>query len=170
MKNSLAAIATAAALSSLFTLNAAAEVTRLEITSTQPYGNFRAGNYSIIQATLHGQLSPTEKIPGLDKAPLNAAGQVDYSTKLVLMMPTDPSRGNGALLIDVPNRGKAYANALYNSPRDEPFQSGTFEQGTGFLQDNGFSIAERSAATALAVSRACSRLIASGMISGWSRM
>ena len=142
MKYSLASMTTAAVLSSLFTFNAAAEITRLEITSTQPYGNFRAGSYSIIQATLHGQLSPTEKIPGLDKAPLNAAGQVDYSTKLVLMMPTDPSRGNGSLLVDVPNRGKAYANALYNSPRDEPFQSGTFEQGTGFLQDHGFSIAE----------------------------
>jgi hypothetical protein len=142
MKYSLARITTAAVLSSLFTFNVAAEITRLEITSTQPYGTFRAGNYSILQATLHGQLSPTEKIPGLDKAPLNAAGQVDYSTKLVLMMPTDPSRGNGSLLVDVPNRGKAYANALYNSPRDEPFQSGTFEQGTGFLQDHGFSIAE----------------------------
>lgn len=142
MKNSFAAIATVAALSSLFTLNAAAEITRLEITSTQPYGTFRAGYYTIIQATLHGQLSPTEQIPGLDKAPLNAAGKVDYSTKLVLTIPTDKSRGNGALLIDVPNRGKAYANALYNSPRDEPFQSGTFEHGTGFLQDYGFSIAE----------------------------
>jgi hypothetical protein len=142
MKTSIARLAVATALSSLISFHAAAEITRLEITSTQPYGTFRAGNYTLIQATLHGQLSSTEKIPGLDKAPLNAAGQVDYSTKLVLMMPTDPSRGNGALLVDVPNRGKAYANALYNSPRDEPFQSGTFEQGTGFLQDNGFSIAE----------------------------
>jgi len=142
MKNSLTSLATVATLSALFAFNAAAEITRLEIISTQPYGTFRAGNYSIIQATLHGQLSPTEKIPGLDKVQLNAAGQVDYSTKLVVMMPTEPSRGNGALLVDVPNRGKAYANALYNSPRDEPFQSGTFEQGTGFLQDNGFSIAE----------------------------
>ncbi|MEI8399202.1 MAG: alpha/beta hydrolase domain-containing protein [Alcaligenaceae bacterium] len=142
MKNSLAKIATATALSTLVSFNAAAEITRLEITSTQPYGTFRAGDYTIIQATLHGQLSPTEQIPGLDKAPLNALGKVDYSTKLVLTMPTDKSRGNGALLVDVPNRGKAYANALYNSPRDEPFQSGTFEQGTGFLQDNGFSIAE----------------------------
>ena len=142
MKKSIARLAAATALSSLFSFHAAAEITRLEITSTQPYGTFRAGNYTLIQATLHGQLSSTEKIPGLDKAPLNAAGQVDYSTKLVLMMPTDPSRGNGALLVDVPNRGKAYANALYNSPRGEPFQSGTFEQGNGFLQDNGFSIAE----------------------------
>jgi len=44
--------------------------------------------------------------------------------------------------VDVPNRGRAYAQALYNSPREAPFMSGTFEQGTGFLQDNGFSVAE----------------------------
>jgi hypothetical protein len=142
MKKSIKCLAATAALSSLFSFHAAAEITRLEITSTQPYGTFRSGSYNIIHATLYGQLSPKEKIPGLEKAPLNEAGQVEYSTKLVLTIPTDKSRGNGALLIDVPNRGKAYASALYNSPRDEPFQSGTFEQGTGFLQDNGFSVAE----------------------------
>jgi hypothetical protein len=42
----------------------------------------------------------------------------------------------------VPNRGPAYAQALYNSPRDEPFVSGTFEHGIGFLEDYGYSIAE----------------------------
>ena len=84
----------------LFSCNAAAEITRLEITSTQPYGTFRSGAYTIMQATLHGQLSPTEKIPGLDQAPLNASGKVEYSTKLVLTMPSDKTRGNGALLVD----------------------------------------------------------------------
>ncbi len=29
--------------------------------------------------------------------------------------------GNGALLVDVPNRGHVYAQALYNSPREAPF-------------------------------------------------
>jgi alpha/beta hydrolase family protein len=57
-------------------------------------------------------------------------------------MPAAPGAGNGALLVDVPNRGRAYAEALYNSPRDVPFLSGTLEQGTGFLQDHGFTIAE----------------------------
>jgi hypothetical protein len=47
MTNSLARIATVAALSSLLSFHAAAEITRLEITSTQPYGTFRAGNYTI---------------------------------------------------------------------------------------------------------------------------
>ena len=56
--------------------------------------------------------------------------------------PADPAAGNGALLVDVPNRGNAYANALYNSPRTVPMQSGNLEPGTGFLEDRGYAVAE----------------------------
>jgi hypothetical protein len=121
---------------------ARAELTRLDITSQQPFGTFRAGSYVISQGRLYGELSPRESIPGIDKAKRNARGMVEYSARIVLITPEVPSRGNGTLLLDIPNRGNAYAQALYNSPRDEPFQSGTFEQGTGFLQDHGFSVAE----------------------------
>ena len=119
-----------------------AEVTRLDISSTQPYGSFRTGDYVLLQGKVHGDLSPQEAIPGLDQAARNVRGRVDYAARIVLIMPVDPRRGNGTLLVDVPNRGKAYAHALYNSPRNEPFQSGSFEQGTGFLQDQGYSVAE----------------------------
>lgn len=121
---------------------AIAEVTRLEFTSKQPYGTFRTGNYIIWQGRIHGDLSPQEAIPGIDKAKRNERGRVPYSAKIILYMPDKPSEGNGSLLVDVPNRGNAYAEALYNSPRDVPFLSGTLEQGTGFLQDHGFSVAE----------------------------
>jgi len=119
-----------------------AEVTRLEIASKQPYGSFRSGDYVIWQGKVHGDLSPQEPIPGLDKVMRNARARIDYSARIVLIIPSERGNGNGALLVDVPNRGRAYSHALYNSPRDEPFQSGTFEQGTGFLQDYGFSVAE----------------------------
>jgi hypothetical protein len=119
-----------------------AEITRLEITSKQPYGTFRTGDYVMWQGKVHGELSPQEPIPGLDKASRNARGRVDYAARIVLVMPGETGRGNGTLLVDVPNRGKAYAQALYNSPRDEPFVSGTFEHGIGFLQDYGYSVAE----------------------------
>ena len=119
-----------------------AELTRLDIASQQPFGSFRAGNYVVSQGQIHGELSPQESIPGIDKAKRNVRGMVEYSARIVLITPEVPSRGNGTLLVDIPNRGRAYAQALYNSPRDEPFQSGTFEHGTGFLQDNGFSVAE----------------------------
>jgi hypothetical protein len=121
---------------------AIAEVTRIEFTSKQPYGTFRVGDYVIWQGRIHGDLSPQEAIPGLDKAARNDRGRVAYSAKLILIMPAAPLAGNGALLVDVPNRGRAYAEALYNSPRDVPFLSGTLEQGTGFLQDQGFAVAE----------------------------
>ena len=121
---------------------ASAEVTRLEFTSKQPYGTFAAGDYVIWQGRLHGDLSPQEAIPGIDKAARNERGRVAYAANIILIMPAASGAGNGALLVDVPNRGRAYAEALYNSPRDTPFLSGTLEQGTGFLQDQGFAIAE----------------------------
>ena len=122
---------------------ALAKVTRLEITSKRPYGSFHAGDYVRWNGRIVGELSPAaETIPDLDKAARNANGMVAYSTRIILFMPADPSKGNGALLVDVPNRGHPYAEALYNSPRDVPFESGTLSPGTGFLEDHGFSIAE----------------------------
>ena len=120
---------------------ATAEVTRIEVTSKQPYGTFRTVEYVIWQGRIHGDLSPQEAIQGIDKAARNDRGRVAYSAKIILIMPANRG-GNGALLVDVPNRGRAYAEALYNSPRDVPFLSGTLEQGTGFLQDHGFTVAE----------------------------
>ncbi len=143
MLSRLAGFAATLLLSVLAALGPAnAEVSRLEIASKQPYGSFRSGDYVIWQGKIHGDLSPREPIPGLDKATRNARGRVDYSARVVLIIPAEQGRGNGTLLVDVPNRGRAYAQGLYNSPRDEPFQAGTFEQGTGFLQDNGYSVAE----------------------------
>lgn len=119
-----------------------AEVTRIEFTSKQAYGTFRAGDYVIWQGRIQGDLSPQEAIPGIDKAARNDRARIAYAAKIVLLMPALPGAGNGALLVDVPNRGGAYAEALYNSPRNAPFLSGTLEQGTGFLQDHGFTVAE----------------------------
>jgi len=121
---------------------AAAEVVRLEITSKQPYGTFRPGDYVLWKGRVHGELAPTEKIPDLDKAETNERGKVEYAADVMLLMPADPAKGNGALLVDVPNRGRVYGIALYNGPRGEPFNSGNIQQGTGFLEDRGFSLAE----------------------------
>ena len=119
-----------------------AKVTRLEITAKQPYGSFKAGDYVRWDGRVIGELPPGDNIPDLDKAARNAGGMVDYSARIVLFLPADPAAGNGALLVDVPNRGHAYANALYNSPRGLPSQSGNLEPGTGFIEDRGYAIAE----------------------------
>jgi hypothetical protein len=120
-----------------------AKVTRLEITSSQPYGVFRGGEYVRLDGRVVGALSPSEGgIPDLDKAGRDANGQVGYSARIILFLPSGRATGNGALLVDVPNRGKPYAQALYNSPRGLPMQSGNLDPGTGFLEDQGFAIAE----------------------------
>src|ERR1700761_1633267 len=121
---------------------AAAKVTKLEISSKDDFGTFKPGDYVWWQGRISGELSPSEKIPDLEKAAKNARGMVEYSAKISLMFPKNPKSGNGTLLVDIPNRGRVYAQALYNSPRDEPFESGTNEVGTGFLQDHGFATAE----------------------------
>jgi hypothetical protein len=102
---------------------ALAKVTRFEITSKQPAGSFRSGDYVRWDGRIHGELSPAaETIADLDKPARNARGNVEYAARIMLFMPV--AGGNGALLVDVPNRGHAYARALYNSPRGLPFQSG----------------------------------------------
>ena len=106
---------------------AQAKVTKLEITSTQPYGSFRAGDYLRLDGR---ELAPNDGgIPDLEKPARNARGMVEYRARVILFVPATPGSGNGALLVDVPNRGNAYANALYNSPRDLPSQSGNLEPG-----------------------------------------
>ena len=125
-----------------FPVLAEAEVTKLEITSKQSYGTFRPGEFEFWEGRIFGELRSTEKIPDIEKAPRNADGRVEYSAKISLIFPRNPKSGNGVLLVDIPNRGRPYAQALYNSPRDEPFEAGTTEVGTGFLQDRGFAVAE----------------------------
>jgi hypothetical protein len=115
-----------------------ARVTAIDFTSKKPYGTFRGGDYVVWEGRVRGELAPGESIPDLDKPARNARGMVEYSSRIMLFMPSDPSKANGTLLVDIPNRGNAYSRALYNSPRDEPYLAGNIQQGTGFLEDRGF--------------------------------
>jgi hypothetical protein len=117
---------------------AEAKITKLEIDTKQSYGTFRAGEFVRWDGRVVGELRPTEKIPDIDKAPRNADGLVEYSAKISLIFPGNPKAGNGTLLVDIPNRGRPYAQGLYNSPRDEPFEAGTFEVGPDSCRTTGF--------------------------------
>jgi hypothetical protein len=118
-----------------------AEITGITVSSVRPYGEFSPGKYVLIEGEARGALSPTEAIPGVDKAPRNAAGLVEYRTPVTLIIPESPRAGNGALLLDVPNRGRPISRGLYNSPRTRPILVGSLDQGTGFLENRGYSIA-----------------------------
>lgn len=128
----------AGALAAAFSATAVrAEIVELRIVSVKPYGEFATGKYVQMEAEAHGALDPAEPIPGLDKAPRDAQGRVEYRTPVTLILP-ESRKGNGALLVDVPNRGRAISHGLYNSPRDRPVVVGTVDQGLGVLENRGY--------------------------------
>jgi Alpha/beta hydrolase domain len=139
---SLAVVVCAAGALTQVSCGANAKVTHVEKISTAPYGNFRSGEFVRWDVRVSGELSPTaEPIPDFDKATRNSQGMVEYATRVTLIMPVDALRGNGALLLDVPNRGRAISLSLFNSPRNVLVPLGSFDQGAGFLQDAGYTVA-----------------------------
>jgi hypothetical protein len=102
-----------------FSFDAIAKVVRMERISVAPYGNFKPGEFVRWDVRVFGELSPSaEPIPDLDKAARNSRGMVEYATRTTLIMPVEALRGNGALLLDVPNRGRPISLSLFNSPRN----------------------------------------------------
>ena len=128
------------ALFAVFPASSRAEITRIEIQTAQPYGDFATGKYVRLEGEALGVLSPREAIPDLDKVPRNGAGLVEYRTRVTLLMPESPRNGNGALVVELPNRGRAISHAFYNSPRSRPILPGSLDEGTGFLQNRGYSV------------------------------
>ena len=137
MKRSFGACVVVGALGAL---SAHAEIVEWRVLSVKPYGQFATGKYLQMEAEARGELDPSEPIPGLDKSARNSAGRVEYHTPVTLILP-ESRRGNGALLVDVPNRGRPISHALYNSPRDRPIAVGSLDQGLGLLENRGYSIA-----------------------------
>jgi hypothetical protein len=83
---------------------AAAQVTRLEITSREV-----TGSYERIKGLAHGEVDAADRrnriIQDLDLAPRNARGRVEYVATFALTRPADPARLSGVLMYSVVNRG-----------------------------------------------------------------
>ena len=92
---------------------AAAEVTRVEITSKRDVAAGRVfgsvGPYERLSGKIHFAVDPGNRrnqvIADIDKSPKNSAGMVEMSADLVIFKPRDPARGNGVALFDIVNRG-----------------------------------------------------------------
>jgi len=122
------------------TMPATAAITELSIRETKPYGTFAAGKFVRIEGEARGSLAPTEPIADIEKAARDSKGRVPYRTQFTMIIPEAPTPGNGALLVDVVNRGRAVTHMFYNSPRERPLPPGNLDPGTGFLQNRGFSL------------------------------
>jgi hypothetical protein len=84
-------------------------------------------------------------IVGLDKAPRNARGMVEYETDIYMLRPSDPKKGSGTLLYEVNNRGRKFLiNWLQDSAKvtqavaNDPTTSE--DLGNNFAFDRGYTM------------------------------
>jgi sugar lactone lactonase YvrE len=128
--------------------SASGECIELKIVKREPF----AGGMSF------GDVGPYERIVGiakfavdpkhprnsviidLDKAPLNKEGKVEFQSDFFILAPKDPSKGNGALLYDVNNRGNKLALAFFNDAPGTNNPSTAEHAGNGFLLRRGYTL------------------------------
>ena len=124
----------------LFAVEATAEVTRVDVAKRADVG---ASGYEKIIGTIHFAIDPKDPgnqvIVGLDKAPRNASGKVEFAADLYILQPRDASRGNGVALVDVVNRGrKMTLNGYSRGGTLDPATEA--DLGDGFLTRLGYTL------------------------------
>jgi len=106
----------------------------------RPFGD--AGAYQKIAGTLRFAVDPRHPdhadVTDLDRAERNAAGLVEFAADFYLLK---PERGNGALLLDVPNRGRKVALGMLNSTVRVADPATEEDFGNGFLMRHGYTVA-----------------------------
>lgn len=127
-----------------------AQVVRFEISERIPAFAGRSfgdvGTYERITARATIALDPADDrnavITDLALAPRTAEGKVEAIADVVILRPADASRGNGTLLLEVPNRGRKLAPQLF----DDSAQPGANradlaeDAGIGFLHRRGYTM------------------------------
>src|SRR5882762_5321877 len=92
---------------------AEARITRIEITKTeiafggQSFGP--VGTFQRLTGKAYGEVDPRAPanaiIQDISLAPKNAKGMVEYVTDVDILRPTDRSKSNGVLFLNIVNRG-----------------------------------------------------------------
>lgn len=104
-----------------------------------------AGAYEKLTGIIRFAVDPRDArnaaVTDLERAPRNSAGRVESWADVYLLRPVDPARGNGRLLLDVPNRGRKVALGLFNSTPRVPDPTAPEDFGNGFLMRHGFTVA-----------------------------
>jgi Alpha/beta hydrolase domain len=121
-----------------------AHVVRVEIASRsdiaggKTFGN--AGAYERLTGRIYFSLpvanSHNERIVDLGKAVNLKKGEVEFSSDFMAIRPKDSHKGNGSLLLEVPNRGRSRILALV----DGGDWNLANDAGDGWLLRNGFTI------------------------------
>jgi hypothetical protein len=126
-----------------FSADSQARVTTIVFsTRTQAYGGAVFGNvgpYEQLDGTATGEIDPKDPanavIQDIELAPRNARGMVEYSTKVSILKPVNMSSSNGAMLLEIVNRGNKAELGLFNIGATT-----AIPQGDGFLESQGFTL------------------------------
>lgn len=128
---------------------AEARVVRVEITRRadvaegKPFG--LVGPYEKIVGKIHCAVKPDDPhnrgIVDLDLAPRNAAGEVEYSADFYVLQPKNPKRGNGSMIVEIPNRGGKGILSIVNRTAGTLDPEKPADFGDGFLMKDGFTVA-----------------------------
>ena len=128
---------------------AEARLARIEISSRSDVLEGKsfglAGPYEKIVGRAYFAIRPdnphNRQIVDLDKAPRNQRGEVEFAADIFILQPKDAARGNGALLLEIPNRGGKGILRLINRGSGSLDPSAPADFGDGFLMRQGFTVA-----------------------------
>jgi len=125
-----------------------AEVARVEISTRQDvlggksFGS--AGPYEKLSGKVYFAVDPNNPhnkiIADLDKAPRDAQGRVEFSADLFILRPKDPSKGNGVIFMDIPNRGGKALLGTFNHAKGSQDPTTDEEFGDGLLMREGYTL------------------------------
>jgi hypothetical protein len=118
-----------------------ARVTRMEVRSSVRIEGQGIAPYDKIDARVYFAVRPDDPhnrgIVDLDKAPRNAQGEVEFSADLFLMRPLHGA--NGALLLEIPNRGGKGLLRIVDGGSSDP--KNIADLGDAWLLRQGYTIA-----------------------------
>lgn len=123
-------------------------VVRFEITGREPFADgYRfgtAGAYERIAGRVHYAVDPAARqnraVTDIDLAPRHGQGRIEFSGDLLILAPADLSKGNGALLYDVNNRGNLLALRMFNDAPGGNDPRTRADAGHGFLMQAGYIV------------------------------
>jgi len=127
---------------------AQAQVTRFEVLSVEhnalegrSFGD--VGTYDLISARVTVAVDPADRrnavIADIGTAPRNAAGKVEAVSDVRILRPSDPKRGNGELLYEAVNRGRALASSVFNDAASNELSKAA-DAGNGYLMRQGYTL------------------------------
>jgi Alpha/beta hydrolase domain len=113
-------------------------ISRTDILNGKDFGN--SGRYERITGHVYFSLPVTNphnlRIVDLDKAVNRKDGEVEFSSDFIAVRPKDPQKGNGSMILEIPNRGRGRIIGLVDGG-DWDFAN---DAGDAWLLRNGFTI------------------------------